>query len=494
MPDEIIGRQELSYPELGKTGGATLNDQNKLMMETLSDNANSRFTTVSGLGDGLTHEYKHNLGSSLADLTVNIYTDVAGVYTLIPYNVGFTIAEKTGEETTTIEVTNNTGGSVDIAITVSQDAMVAQQLRDFDDSVTPEDGQAWVWSDVSGKYVLGASGDASFKLQGITGQDMTVKAGYIILSDGRELRTAAAADLTVDLSGYGDDTYYFYIDLEALAAPVVVGGRTLYNVENDDIVALTGLPTAVDLTRYIPLGGGTKSTNWSNLFSSAFRRHDNLDSWTLVNITNADSPYTAKIGEWLITDTTGGPITVNMPALGTLATAKEKYAYIKFSDCASNWNVNAVTVTPAAGESLDGQAADETSVLDVQDQNVTFQRESSSNWCLDTNIQPTESTDNTIKNDITSPTYEFVADDLNTVMQLTENTANNITMTIPSGLGLAGATLTVIKMGTGTITWAAGGGVTLNSADSLVDMGTQYAVCTAIQTSANVWVLTGDRA
>jgi hypothetical protein len=370
MADQIVGRQSLSYPEFNKQGGYTLDNQNRAMMKTLSDNANSRAAFILGLGNGATTEVNHNLGSVLASLLVKLWTltgqvdsvsdmrltnsgttgeadntyaetqasgaistDGSGtgleldvvvasgavldttsitnggvgfqvndtitieeinsqamtvdatfvvtnvtndgaILTLISDTSNYVIAGKTGEETETVEVTNNTGGSVDIAITISQDPMDAANLQDFDDSVAPEDGQAWVWSDASSKYVLGASGDASFKLQSIVGQDLTVKSGFLILNDGRELRTASGNDLTVDLSGLADDTYYFYIDISTLGSPAVVSGRTVIDVANTDIVGLTTTPDEVDLARYIPLGGGTKSTSWSNLFSTAFRRHN----------------------------------------------------------------------------------------------------------------------------------------------------------------------------------------------------------------------------
>jgi len=115
--------------------------------------------------------------------------------------------------------------------------------------------------------------------------------------------------------------------------------------------------------------------------------------WIRKDVTFADSPYTASVQEWLILDTSGGPITVNMPTLSALGTEEEPLAYVKFSDCSKTWHTDNVTVVPASGESLNGQAANESLVLDVQGQNITLQKASASNWCLDTNAQPQTSTE-----------------------------------------------------------------------------------------------------
>jgi hypothetical protein len=106
-------------------------------------------------------------------------------------------------------------------------------------------------------------------------------------------------------------------------------------------------------------------------------------------ITNAESPVTAEIGKWYLTDTSAGPITVNMPDLSVIPTSKQGGASMRFSDCKANWQVQPVTLVPFSGQSIDGAVADETMVLDVESQYVWCARETASNWCFDTNIQPT---------------------------------------------------------------------------------------------------------
>lgn len=99
-----------------------------------------------------------------------------------------------------------------------------------------------------------------------------------------------------------------------------------------------------------------------------------------------------------------------------------------------------------------------------------------------------------VESDITSPSYTFDSGDLNNTVKLTENSASAITMTIPPSLGQVGDSITVIKQGTGAITWAGDVGVTLNSSGGSFDVGDQWAVTTAIQIATDSWILTGERA
>jgi hypothetical protein len=78
---------------------------------------------------------------------------------------------------------------------------------------------------------------------------------------------------------------------------------------------------------------------------------------------------------------------------------------------------------------------------------------------------------------------------------MTFNNATAQTVTIPPNSSVAypvGATMQVIQLGAGKVTFAAGAGVTLNSAGSLKSIGAQYSAVTLLQTSANVWVLVGS--
>lgn len=108
-------------------------------------------------------------------------------------------------------------------------------------------------------FRFGAGGGAGggtikdFKLQSISGTDLTVKAGGMELADGREIY--AAADLVVSLAGYTvDGDYYAYIDLYSLPTATTVSGRELIAVAATNIVMSTTVPRLIDLNRYVPLG------------------------------------------------------------------------------------------------------------------------------------------------------------------------------------------------------------------------------------------------
>ena len=78
---------------------------------------------------------------------------------------------------------------------------------------------------------------------------------------------------------------------------------------------------------------------------------------------------------------------------------------------------------------------------------------------------------------------------------ITFNNASAQTVTIPPNSSVAypiGTTLQVAQLGAGKVTFAAGSGVTINSAGGLKSIGAQYAAATLIQTAANTWLLIGS--
>ena len=77
---------------------------------------------------------------------------------------------------------------------------------------------------------------------------------------------------------------------------------------------------------------------------------------------------------------------------------------------------------------------------------------------------------------------------------LTFNNAATQTVTIPPNSSVAyavGATMQVIQLGVGKVTFAAGAGVTINSSGSLKSIGSQYTAVTLMQMSLNTWLLVG---
>lgn len=232
----IVGRLKAVHPDLGFTGGVTLEGHVKSTLTKISDAINSRFFVALDLNDSSSVDFEHNFKCAIGELRFLVYNiDGGGELTRIvkggtPDLDDIAIIAKVGSTTTHITVTNNTGSQQDLALVVVQGkgAEVLSDLADCD-TTGKEDGQALVYSLALSKFIPGASGDASFKFQSInsSGTALVVKKGYIRLSDGRVLYIAS--DLTIDVSttivtnGY----WYAYLDVNTLAASSIVSGRKL---------------------------------------------------------------------------------------------------------------------------------------------------------------------------------------------------------------------------------------------------------------------------
>lgn len=87
-----------------------------------------------------------------------------------------------------------------------------------------------------------------------------------------------------------------------------------------------------------------------------------------------------------------------------------------------------------------------------------------------------------------SANYTIVAGDKNSVIRSTNSA---ITITIANVLAV-GERVDFIQFGTGQVTFAAGAGVTLTSADSLLKTAKQYAGATVICVASGVYSLIGN--
>jgi hypothetical protein len=76
---------------------------------------------------------------------------------------------------------------------------------------------------------------------------------------------------------------------------------------------------------------------------------------------------------------------------------------------------------------------------------------------------------------IADPTYTVTDADVNNIIDCTAA----CTVTIPADLTVQG-TISVAKAGSGDVTFQAAGGVTIDSADGLLTLATQYAMMTAV--------------
>ncbi len=296
----IISRSQVDHPALGTAGGAGLHTSIEAIYTKLGDNSNSRWFIQNALADTASQDFEHNFKTAFGEIIVFLYLRDTGTGELTRINSlsspalsSFSIVATPSFETTKVRVTNNSGAARDIAVVILHG-------NDLDYRTTPpEDGQALVWSATLGKFVPGASGDSSFKIQSVTDPNAVIKGGYIGLDDGRELATHDGAgslstdfggDLTVNLdtilgSNPADATsYHLYIDIDSLGAAVTQTdtGRKVIPVVQANFVLLTTKPDAVNKSRYVHRGflrSADSGTVWSGTGSKfgtlAFLKHDN---------------------------------------------------------------------------------------------------------------------------------------------------------------------------------------------------------------------------
>lgn len=317
-----VGRLKLDHPALGTAGGSALHTLINNIYTKISDNADSRYFTHSAIANSTTVTEDHNFGVALDELTVRIYTGTHPNLTRVadPVASGWTIAATGGFTKTKIDVTTPGSGGPHTFAVVVINAAGAEKLDDLDDVdlTTPaEEGQTIVWDTTSSTFKPGASGDSSFKCQAVSDPNLTLKGGYLVLNDGRELATydgagSASTDFGVDETINLDTVlgsnpanataYYLYIDTQALGAAVTQTdtGRKVYAVTTSQLSLQTTTPESALLTRYVPLcfiKSATTGTVWSGsgaaFGTTAFRKHDSynapVQTYTTGTLTAAPS-------------------------------------------------------------------------------------------------------------------------------------------------------------------------------------------------------------
>ena len=145
---------------------------------------------------------------------------------------------------------------------------------------------------------VGSGGDNSFKLQTLTGSTLTIKGGFVHLSDGRQIGTYSGSGTTE--SSYGKDitlalptllaspsntvAYYLYLALDALGSSSVLtdSKRSVYAVASTDtskFLLSTTVPEQINRGQYRPLGFISPVSNgtWvgSTFKSWSQKLHDN---------------------------------------------------------------------------------------------------------------------------------------------------------------------------------------------------------------------------
>lgn len=106
--------------------------------------------------------------------------------------------------------------------------------------------------------------------------------------------------------------------------------------------------------------------------------------------------------------------------------------------------------------------------------------------------------DGTLKNTVTTQsgtTYTFVLADAETIVEFTSGSA--VTVTVPPNSSVAfnaGTCIEILQYGAGTVTVAAGVGVTVRSPSGMLDLNGQYSAAVLRKRATNEWMLEGDLA
>lgn len=92
-----------------------------------------------------------------------------------------------------------------------------------------------------------------------------------------------------------------------------------------------------------------------------------------------------------------------------------------------------------------------------------------------------------------STAYVFVANEIDSLLQMTSSSSNTVTIQPESALNLPyGTRLDVEQNGIGTTTIVAGSGVTINNAYSSLQLRERYSVVSILKTGIDEWTVTGD--
>jgi hypothetical protein len=282
----VISRLELDHPDLGAPGGLALHTAIADLYKKIGDNMADRYFPISNLNAAASVDCDHNYNTDLANLHIDIYGWNEGTElltyldeTTTPKLSEIAVIAKVGDTKKQITVTNNSAGQVDLALVLSQEILFLREgdIKDIDIvSTPPEDGQSLVFETSSQKFKPGASGDSSFKFQKLTGTVLTIKKGYMGLSDGSEIYSSV--DLSPDLATFipgANGDYYGYFDRYLFPDYTTVNGRKLIAMTTAQLVFSTTTPDLIGLSRYVAIGKVQKSAGvFTNIETLAMRKHD----------------------------------------------------------------------------------------------------------------------------------------------------------------------------------------------------------------------------
>lgn len=329
----IVSRLQLDHPALGTAGGAPLHAQVEALYLKLGDALSTRWYQITDFDEGESFDLEHNFDTPMANLRFDVYIYTGGTWVLLtnqgsPSLNDITIEATVGFEDTKVTVSNtNLGDNQLAAIVITNDPLYVRHgdIEDMDFTFDPDHGTGIVWNNTTKKFQSGHPLEPSFRLKQVASGFLTIRGGIIQLNDGSHLITyngfTYGSDLDNLLTGNifpgviaNDTTYTLYIDLQALAAEIVVPSGTYLGlsarvVSGDSHFDLFLATDVVDLTRYVPIGwlhsadtGNTFGVaTGSNFGTHAIRKHDVVKA--LDGLTDVDTTTTPpEDGQGLVYD------------------------------------------------------------------------------------------------------------------------------------------------------------------------------------------------
>ena len=265
------------------------------------------------------------------------------------------------------------------------------------------------------------------------------------------------------------------------------------------LAATTGWPSTGGVPFYVVLDPGTSaeekcSATISGSTLTLTRAQDDTSASSHSSGATIYPVFTAndadEANELVAKLTTKGDLLVTTgSALNRLAVGTNDYSLLADS---SATNGVAWKQIPAAG-----LASDAVTTAKILDLNVTTGKiadNAVTQAKLADRVVGSAELDNLTLNAITD-TYTLVLADAHKLV--TCNKATGFTVTIPPNSSVAfetGDQVNLMQLGAGQVTVAAGAGVTLRSAGSLVKTSAQYAVATLVKIASDEWVLLGNLA
>ncbi len=304
----------------------------------------------------------------------------------------------TGVNDLTTDGDVSVGGDLDVVNSITVNSGGDQSSADDTAGITVEmsdatDAKIIYDKDVTSKFKAGEAGSESEIIVATGSQTLDSKT-LEFLNTSSASAAISSAELTATkglmLITSGENT------LDTITYGSVDTGThlTVLNTEGADIV--------VTNDDNIITGTGT---NYKLKNTAAATFVYNGTAWVLsggaggggLELSSISTATTAVMGTHYLTDTTSAAFTVTLPA-------GEEGAIIRFTDATSKWNVNALTLTPASGETINGYSTDESLVCDVAGAFVQLSWDNSlSVWVVDSNsaavdlLEATSTTLGTVK-------------------------------------------------------------------------------------------------